>query len=143
MNSILKPLNVAGVIMAGKKTKTKQQRKKKQPPVQQNRWGFLIWFVLIWILLYQYGGFFGKKDSVSIPYSSFKTQVEKGNVKEITLKGDKISGKFDKAIRVPPDTAKADTFLAFSTFKPNIQDPGLMKALEAKRQRFSRAFRSS
>ena len=53
---------------------------------------------------------------VKVPYSpTFLTQVQSGNVKDISSKGDSISGTFKKAVRYPSTATSAKT-----TFKTQV-----------------------
>ena len=44
---------------------------------------------------------------INIPYTSFKQQVEAGNVKDVTSQGDAIQGTFVHAVTYPPPTKAA------------------------------------
>src|SRR5947207_3398200 len=53
---------------------------------------------------------------VRIPYSpTFLTQVQSGNVKEISSVGDSIQGEFKKSIKYPPSDRSAQATTNFST----------------------------
>jgi cell division protease FtsH len=84
------------------------------------------------------------EEPITIPYTSFKEQVEKGNVDSIYSKGASIDGRFKKPVTWPPpgskDAAKADrdkgsaswlgqsgprTASTFTTTLPAFVDPGL------------------
>ncbi|MBT3221973.1 MAG: AAA family ATPase, partial [Proteobacteria bacterium] len=60
----------------------------------------IIWFVAIVLMVLLYLGLArGNKNSEKIPFATFMEQVEKGHIKEVTFKGQRIKGKFanDKA----------------------------------------------
>ncbi len=101
-----------------------------------------IWKQLLIILLlvvafnYLYVAFSPPQQNniATISYSRFKTELEKGNLQEITVQGNSISGKFNKPIEVTPEGKKAQVkdYGSFQTRIPPFQDPTLMKELEAK-----------
>ena len=56
---------------------------------------------------------------VRIPYSpTFLSQVQAGNVKEISSKGDSIQGTFKTKVRYPADATSAST--SFATQVPSF-----------------------
>src|SRR5690554_3394079 len=105
-----------------------------------------LWFLLL--LLFNYflmSTFFPSPDApVTIPYTLFKEEVFKGNVKSIYSKGETITGQFDETVIYPPaeqeEEAQSDEegdFLLergsrppvevqhFTTTLPSFLDPGL------------------
>jgi cell division protease FtsH len=73
----------------------------------------------------------GKAERLSVPYTLFYRQVEAGNVREISAKGDEIQGTFRVAVRYPPGKGgKANT--KFQTVRPAFGDDGLSRLLIAK-----------
>jgi cell division protease FtsH len=61
---------------------------------------------------------------VRVPYlPTFLRQVENGNVKSITSRGDSIQGEFKRAVTYPPKPAKdAETSTDFTTHVPSFAD---------------------
>jgi cell division protease FtsH len=58
---------------------------------------------------------------VRIPYNpTFLTQVQNGNVDEISSTGDSIQGSFKKAVKYPPDDQNAKATTDFSTQVPSF-----------------------
>src|SRR5690554_1577991 len=105
-----------------------------------------LWFLLL--LLFNYflmSTFFPSPDApVTIPYTLFKEEVFKGNVKSIYSKGETITGQFDQSVIYPPVDQEEETqadeegdFLLkrgsqppvevqhFTTTLPTFLDPGL------------------
>jgi cell division protease FtsH len=72
-------------------------------------------------------------DRVTVPYTTFKEQVEAGNVADVTSRGDAIQGTFKQPVTVPlPDQPnKSATGTKFASQKPTFEDPALMPMLEA------------
>ena len=65
---------------------------------------------------------------ITVPYTTFRAEAEKGNVKEITSKGDTIQGAFKAAVTVGSgDDAKSDT--DFKTERPSFADDSLLQIL--------------
>lgn len=84
----------------------------------------------MWVILSYVAGSFQSAPVAEISYSKFRSEVSDSNVAEITVQGNKISGKFQKKfirVRKPGDTTAYDYF---STIKPSIPDPNLMALLE-------------
>ena len=74
----------------------------------------------------------GKAERLSVPYTLFYSQVQQGNVREISSKGDAIQGTFRTAVRYPPGKrGKTDT--KFETVRPTFGDDGLTRLLLAKK----------
>ncbi|MBD3391739.1 MAG: ATP-dependent zinc metalloprotease FtsH [Chitinivibrionales bacterium] len=74
----------------------------------------------------------GDNAQTTVSYSAFKQQIRQGNVKEVTIKGLDISGRFTSPYS-PADREQESggrTFTAFTTTKPAIEDPGLIELLE-------------
>src|SRR5690606_12830424 len=62
-----------------------------------------IWFLLLLIFNYFLMSTFfpSPTDPVVIPYTLFKEEVSKGNVKSIYSKGETITGQFDESVVYP------------------------------------------
>jgi cell division protease FtsH len=73
----------------------------------------------------------GKPARESVPYTLFYQQIQRGNVREISSKGDEIQGTFRADVRYPPGKGgKSST--KFKTVRPTFGDDGLSKLLIAK-----------
>ncbi len=72
-------------------------------------------------------------DRITVPYTTFKKQVEAGNVADVTSRGDAIQGTFKQPVTAPlPDQPnKSATGTKFASQKPTFEDPALMPMLEA------------
>jgi len=68
---------------------------------------------------------------VTVPYTTFRDQVQKANVKEITSEGETVQGEFRTAVTYPPSGGKDDTSSNFSTQVPSFgaQDDNLLQLL--------------
>ena len=108
--------------------------KAKSPLPPGKQW---LWFLALLILNYFLTTIFfpGPEKPVNVPYTLFKNEVEKNNVKAIYTKGEIISGKFIQPVQYksPGDGAKrTDTAKAvarFTTILPSFVDNGLESLL--------------
>jgi cell division protease FtsH len=93
------------------------------------------WFALITLLVaWNVIAFFTHPgpEAIAIPYTTLLTQVSAGNVANVQLNGDQISGTFAKPYAARPEpSASPVSYTAFHTTYPQtIGDPGLMPLLE-------------
>jgi cell division protease FtsH len=122
-------------------TSANQQNNTKKPNSNKNLPGFtvlqLVYFIVSIILLnfFMNQFLFPKTESVKIPYSLFREEVSKGNVKTVHGKGEQISGKFEKAVIYRPfieaKKVLGDSIAVneFKTIVPTFADEGLEKLL--------------
>ncbi|RIW18215.1 ATP-dependent metallopeptidase FtsH/Yme1/Tma family protein [Algoriphagus lacus] len=93
------------------------------------------WLIFIGILILNYlvvNFFFpDKEEAITIPYTLFKEEVTKGNVRSIYSKGELISGKFTTEVSytaaASPDgkVPEPEKILEFKTVVPAFADQGL------------------
>jgi len=112
-----------------KSNKFKKLNKLQNPFNSKLRWGLLIWIAVFVALAYFFFQTASSHPRIKIPYSVFKQQVQDGNISELKIKGQKITGKFQKSYQ-PPGTEEGTEYNLFSTIKPNMEDPALMDLLE-------------
>jgi cell division protease FtsH len=106
-----------------------------KPPAEQrpfNAWRFLIWFLIGLALIPWLWGWFGRDtpDRQEIRYSTFREELQAGNVARITVTGARLEGD----LREPATTeAVADEpaveYTAFVTHVPPFGDDELMPLL--------------
>ncbi len=103
-----------------------QPAKRMQPPGGWRRFG---WFLLILLALnYAIASQVpNKAKRVSVPYTYFRSQIETGNVKDVSTRGDAIQGDFRAAVRYP--NAKSDARTKFETRRPSFGDDNLLPLL--------------
>jgi cell division protease FtsH len=118
----------------------------KKPPVN---WGYLLWFLLGWlVLIYLFRGFTpGGSAPQTISYTEFKDQVRENKVAQIVMKGNEISGRYRIRQSQAQSTGEAQAQStsgsqaqntskeqsrprAFKTTKPSIADPDLLSLLQ-------------
>jgi cell division protease FtsH len=97
------------------------------------QWSSLLWVVLIGLLLMSFFNSFGPQ-RLQISYTDFKQQVKQGAVKEVTVKGQNVTGKFKSPVtenlNSPGSNEDVETFQHFKTTIPSFDDPELMPILE-------------
>ena len=101
----------------------------KMPPRRTWLWFVLVLlanFVLVRLLMPSPAG------PVTVPYTLFKEEVRKGNVKAIFSRGESIKGRFATPVTYPPAGEKSgapgsepQTATTFTTTLPAFVDPGL------------------
>jgi cell division protease FtsH len=105
-------------------------------PAPPHRWrGFWIFFVALlalnwlFVLILQPPG----QQRVVVPFSPyFLSQLDAGNVKTISSRGDTIKGTFKNKVRYPPNESKATETTLFSTQVPSFwNNTQLTASLEA------------
>ena len=125
-----------------------------QPPAKPPRSGLpgrIWWAVFAVLLAWNALAFFGSaaSSSVEVPYSAFFAQAQAGNVDQVTINGQAVSGTFRRAIPWPPAGASPGrsipaasaagspaaaplTYTSFTTILPPQDDPALLPLLQSK-----------
>jgi cell division protease FtsH len=88
--------------------------------------------VLLAINWYVGGQIAREQERIDVPYTFFRAQVEKGNVREVSTRGDTIQGAFRTKVRHPAGK-KGRTSERFETVRPSFGDDGLLQLLIQKR----------
>ena len=103
--------------------KTKQQ-------FPYSDWIRYVIFGLVFLLFYYWLSIslIPGEPSYEIPYSQFKSFVNKGRVQEVEISGFEITGKLQTVMSIGPQQEEASNF---STRLPSFGDESLMPALEA------------
>jgi cell division protease FtsH len=91
--------------------------------LQQNRQLVVLLAVFLFLLGWSYVAQY--TSSAAISYSEFLAQVDKGNVQQITVKGENIQGRLNT-----PATFNDTSYTSFSTYLPSFGDPDLMSKLK-------------
>jgi cell division protease FtsH len=103
------------------------------PPRRRISWlQWLIYLVIINLLFYApliFGGLGGQQPTISLSYTSFLQQVQQGNVKDVTLTGNAVSGDFKTPLR-QTQSGTTTTYPRFSSYVPETGDPNLLPTLE-------------
>ncbi|MFP4194992.1 MAG: ATP-dependent zinc metalloprotease FtsH, partial [Desulfobacterales bacterium] len=107
-----------------------------------------IWFFLaVMFVLLGWSFYASNTGPESISYSTFLKQLDSGNVEQVTVKGDKITGSLKEKARKPLDRnggggfggfigarqeengGKGPAYDSFITYLPSFEDPDLMEKL--------------
>jgi cell division protease FtsH len=96
------------------------------------------WTTILWLLIFflLFGPLFSKKlgtEGTQVSYSSFRNQLEAGNVDKVTVEGEKISGEYKKPIKKKNGDKKEVSYKDFYTYFPSFGDDKLLPLLEAQK----------
>jgi cell division protease FtsH len=107
-----------------------------RPPAwtrQGSQWSWVFWAILLVAIFIFMMIQAGSVSPPRIAYSDFRSRVESGQVRAITVTGQEIDGTFiAKQDVVTVSREKKSGVTAFSTVMPTIDDPELMKLLQDK-----------
>lgn len=101
-------------------------------PNRGNSWlRWLIFIIVINLLFYApliFGGLSGQQSTINMSYTSFLQQVQQGNVKDVTLTGNAVSGDFKTSLRQPQSGSSngTTTYSQFTSYVPETGDPTLL-----------------
>lgn len=107
--------------------KNDQQKRQDAPPPVSSSFRYLIWFIILFAVLLYFSRTLIVPDQIDISYSEFKNQIKAENVKEVTFRGDRITGEFLEEYTPPGEEA---AFKRFRTVLPAFDDPYLVDLLE-------------
>jgi cell division protease FtsH len=105
------------------------QRRGFKPPGGRAFWWILAGLLVLNVLIVQLVP--RERGRLDVPYTTFREQVQAGNVSEITSKGNQIQGTFKKSVTYPPSGGKTST--EFQTQRPAFADDGLFTLLQEKK----------
>jgi len=104
------------------------------PPNRRISWlRWLIFIVVINLLFYApllFSSLSGQP-TITLSYTNFLQQVQQGNVKDVTLTGNAVSGDFKTPLHEPQSgTSSTTTSARFTSYVPETGDPTLLPLLE-------------
>src|SRR6266849_1201416 len=103
-------------------------------PNRRSSWLRWLIFIIVLNLLFYAPLLFGSSSgqpTINLPYTNFLQQVQQGNVKEVTLTGNAVSGDFKTPLHEPQSgTSNTTTYSQFTSFVPETGDPTLLPLLE-------------
>jgi len=107
---------------------------RETPPRQRSNWTRFWWLLLALLVLNWIVSsvLLGPAPRTKVSYTFFTTQVDAGNVKEITSTADKIEGVFRQKVAYPPDSKDTTQVDRFTTQRPSFANDDLFKRLAAK-----------
>ncbi|MFL5699995.1 MAG: ATP-dependent zinc metalloprotease FtsH [Ktedonobacteraceae bacterium] len=106
------------------------------PPTRRVSWlRWLIFIIVINLIFYApllFSALGAQQSTINLSYTSFLQQVQQGNVKDVTLTGNAVSGDFKTPLRQPQSGSGNGTavYTQFSSYVPETGDPNLLPLLE-------------
>ncbi|MBN1602577.1 MAG: ATP-dependent zinc metalloprotease FtsH [Chitinispirillaceae bacterium] len=108
---------------------------KKVPGDEKNAsvWRFLLWGFVLTMLFFMIFGSIGTPQYTTIPYSTFKEQLNRNNISTVMFRGKQLQGDFRQDF-IDTVLRRGDTvrLKAFSTIMPEIEDQSLLTVLSEK-----------
>ena len=96
-------------------------------------WKLILWLFILFFLIGPWiSKQFGSKGT-EISYSTFRDQLEAGNVGKVTVQGEKISGEFKKPAEKKKPEGKPVPYKEFFTYLPSFGDDKLLPMLVAQK----------
>src|SRR5579883_1347301 len=103
------------------------------PPDKRRFWlQWLIFIIIINLVFYLpllLSSLAGQQPTISLSYTSFLQQVQQGNVKDVTLTGNTVSGDFKTPIQ-QKQSGTVVTYPRFTSYVPETGDTTLLPTLE-------------
>ncbi len=105
-------------------------------PRSPRSWIQLLLFVLLINLLFYgpliFSSIGGQQTTINLSYTSFLQRVQQGNVKDVTLNGNAVSGDFKTPIHQQQNGSGngTATYSRFTSYVPETGDPNLLPLLE-------------
>ena len=95
---------------------------------------WLIYIIIINLIFYiplLFSSLSGQQPTINLSYTSFLQQVQQGNVKDVTLTGNSVSGDFKTPLHQQQSgTSSTTTYSRFTSYVPETGDPNLLPLLE-------------
>jgi cell division protease FtsH len=88
----------------------------------------LIGLALLFLFFNPFAG--GLGNPPQIDYSTFKHQLQQGNVKNVTIQGEQIRGTLKEPAQTQVSSSNTITYTNFSTYVPSVGDNQLLPELE-------------
>ncbi len=105
----------------------------RSPSSRRRFWlQWLIFFIVINLLFYApllFSALSGQQPTISLSYTSFLQQVQQGNVKDVTLTGNAVSGDFKSPLK-QQQSGTTTSYPRFSSYVPETGDTSLLQTLE-------------
>src|SRR6266446_6433345 len=105
-------------------------------PTRRGFWlRWLIFIVVINLIFYApliFSSLSGQQSTINLSYTNFLQQVQRGNVKDVTLTGNAVSGDFKTPIHQQQSGTGSNTatYPHFTSYVPETGDPNLLPLLE-------------
>ena len=105
-------------------------------PTRRGSWlRWLIFIIVISLLFYApllFSGLGAQQSTINLSYTSFLQQVQNGNVKDVTISGNAVSGDFKTPLHQHQSGSGNNTaaYSQFTSYVPETGDPNLLPSLE-------------
>jgi len=96
-------------------------------------WTLLLWLFILVVLVGPWIASLLSDKGFRISYSSFRHQLEAGNVEKVVVQGERISGQLKQAAEERTPDGKAVSYSQFITYLPSFGDDTLLSLLEAQK----------
>lgn len=103
----------------------------QQSPV--SHWTVFLWLFILFILIGPWLSSLLSSKGTQISYSTFRSQLEAGNVEKVTVQNDRISGVLKKPAEERTQAGTTVSYKEFSTYLPSFGDDKLLALLEAQK----------
>jgi cell division protease FtsH len=105
----------------------------ENPQGPASHWTLILWLFILFILLGPWLASLFSPKGFAISYSTFRSQLEAGNVQKIVVQGEKISGELKKPAQEKTADGKSTSYKQFLTYVPSFGDDKLLSLLEAQK----------
>jgi cell division protease FtsH len=105
----------------------------ENPQGPASHWTLILWLFILFILLGPWLASLFSPKGFAISYSTFRSQLEAGNVEKIVVQGEKISGELKKPAQEKTADGKSTSYKQFLTYVPSFGDDKLLSLLEAQK----------
>lgn len=100
------------------------------PGQGRRRQGLILWIVALTLVAFWAWSLFDTREQAEISYSTFRQQVQSGNVEQVTVTGQAIEGTLREAAMRIDMRQDSVSYTNFRTYLPSFGDEGLMEMLE-------------
>ena len=100
--------------------------------MQQGAW--FVWLALAVVLFFYFTSDFGQPSTTQLAYTEFLTAVDEGKIEKVTLRGQKIEGRYTEQAVEESDGIDV---ARFETLRPQVESQRLLERLEKNRIRYT------
>ena len=93
--------------------------------MQQGAW--FVWLALAVVLFFYFTSDFGQPSTTQLAYTEFLTAVDEGKIEQVTLRGQKIEGRYTEQAVEESDGIDV---ARFETLRPQVESQRLLERLE-------------
>ena len=105
----------------------------ENPQGPASHWTLILWLFILFILVGPWIASLLSEKGTGISYSTFRSQLEAGNVEKVTVQGERITGELKKSAEENTPSGKAVSYRRFITYVPSFGDDKLLPLLEGQK----------